>query len=466
MKSRRQPAEPYRIKSVEPIKLLSRHEREAKVAAANYNIFKIDAEDIYIDLLTDSGTAAMSNRQWAALMMGDESYAGARSFRKFESAIKDIFGKKYVIPCHQGRVAENLMFSTILKPGQYVPNNTHFDTTRGNCLHKGGIPLDFPCKESESDEPLKFKGNMDTARLEAFIKECGAEKIAVVIMTVTNNSAGGQPVSMANIRETSAICRRHGLLFYFDCARFAENAYFIKRDEAGYGNKSIKEIAQEMFSYCDGAMMSAKKDGLANMGGFLTLDDKDLFGRLTELLILIEGFSTYGGLTGRDMEVLAVGLEEVLNLDYLDFRIEQIAYLGAVLREAGMPIIEPTGGHAIFVDAGKLLGHIPPQQFPAQGLTVEFYVEGGIRTVEIGSLMFGGEDPDGGAEHLAPRELVRLAVPRRVFTNSHFDYVGDVASRIVARKQEIPGYKIVNQPRFLRHFTCDLAVIDGRTGRS
>jgi tyrosine phenol-lyase len=285
-------------------------------------------------------------------------------------------------------------------------------------------------------------------------------------MTVTNNSAGGQPVSMANIRETSAICRRHGLLFYFDCARFAENAYFIKRDEAGYGNKSIKEIAQEMFSYCDGAMMSAKKDGLANMGGFLTLDDKDLFGRLTELLILIEGFSTYGGLTGRDMEVLAVGLEEVLNLDYLDFRIEQIAYLGAVLREAGMPIIEPTGGHAIFVDAGKLLGHIPPQQFPAQGLTVEFYVEGGIRTVEIGSLMFGGEDPDGGAEHLAPRELVRLAVPRRVFTNSHFDYVGDVASRIVARKQEIPGYKIVNQPRFLRHFTCDLAVIDGRTGRS
>jgi tryptophanase len=466
MKSRRQPAEPYRIKSVEPIKLLSRHEREAKVAAANYNIFKIDAEDIYIDLLTDSGTAAMSNRQWAALMMGDESYAGARSFRKFESAIKDIFGKKYVIPCHQGRVAENLMFSTILKPGQYVPNNTHFDTTRGNCLHKGGIPLDFPCKESESDEPLKFKGNMDTARLEAFIKECGAEKIAVVIMTVTNNSAGGQPVSMANIRETSAICRRHGLLFYFDCARFAENAYFIKRDEAGYGNKSIKEIAQEMFSYCDGAMMSAKKDGLANMGGFLTLDDKDLFGRLTELLILIEGFSTYGGLTGRDMEVLAVGLEEVLNLDYLDFRIEQIAYLGAVLREAGMPIIEPTGGHAIFVDAGKLLSHIPPQQFPAQGLTVEFYVEGGIRTVEIGSLMFGGEDPDGGAEHLAPRELVRLAVPRRVFTNSHFDYVGDVASRIVARKQEIPGYKIVNQPRFLRHFTCDLAVIDGRTGRS
>jgi tyrosine phenol-lyase len=465
MKSRRQPAEPYRIKSVEPIRLLSRHEREAKVAAANYNIFKIDAEDIYIDLLTDSGTAAMSNRQWAALMMGDESYAGAKSFRRFESTVRDIFGKKYVIPCHQGRVAENLMFSTILKPGQYVPNNTHFDTTKGNCLHKGGIPLDFPCKESESDEPLKFKGNMDTKRLEAFIKECGTEKIAMVIMTVTNNSAGGQPVSMANIRETSAICRRHGLMFYFDCARFAENAYFIKRDEAGYGGKSIKEIAQEMFSYCDGAMMSAKKDALANMGGFIALDDKDLYDRLTELLILIEGYLTYGGLTGRDMEVLAVGLEEVLNLDYLDFRIEQIAYLGAVLKEAGMPIIEPTGGHAIFVDAGKLLGHIPPQQFPAQGLTVEFYIEGGIRTVEIGSLMFGGEEPDGG-EHLAPRELVRLAVPRRVFTNSHFDYVGDVASRIVARKQEIPGYKIVNQPKFLRHFTCDLAVIGGPKRKS
>lgn len=460
MRRNRQPAEPYRIKAVEAVRLQSRHKREELIAAARFNLFKIDAQDIYIDLLTDSGTAAMSNQQWAALMLGDESYAGARSFRKFESTIKGIFGKKFVIPCHQGRVAENLVFSNLLKKGQYVPNNTHFDTTRGNCLHKGGLPIDMPCRESHSDEPLPFKGNLDTRRLEAFIKEHGPEQVAMVIMTITNNSAGGQPVSMANIREVSEICHRFGLPFYYDCARFAENSYFIKRDEPGYARKSIREIAIEMFSYCDGAMMSAKKDGLANIGGFITLDDEQLYQKLTQHLILIEGFPTYGGLAGRDLEVVAVGLEEVLDFDYLDFRIEQVEYFGEKVKQAGMPIIEPTGGHAVFVDAARLLPHITPAQFPGHALAIEFYVEGSVRTVEIGSLMFGGIDPKTDQEFFAPRELVRMCLPRRVYTNSHIDYVAEVAEKIVARKDDIRGYRILRQSELLRHFTCDLAVCE------
>jgi len=456
----RQPAEPYRIKSVEAIKLKSRPERERLIVEARFNLFRIDAQDIYIDLLTDSGTSAMSNRQWAALMLGDESYAGAQSFRKFETTVRGLFGKRFVIPCHQGRVAENLVFSNLMKKGQYVPNNTHFDTTRGNCLHKGGIPIDLPCPESESDEALPFKGNMDTERLEHFITEHGPEQIAMVIMTITNNSAGGQPVSMANIREASEICHRHGLRFFFDCARFAENSYFIKRDEPGYAGRSIREIATEMFSYCDGAMMSAKKDGLANIGGFITLDDEDSYRRLTQHLILIEGFPTYGGLAGRDLEILAVGLEEVLDFDYLDFRIEQVKYFGQQVKAAGMPIIEPTGGHAVFVDAGKLLPHIPPGRFPGHSLAVEFYVEGGVRAVEIGSLMFGGIDPKTGQEFFAPRELVRMCLPRRVYTNSHVDYIADTAERIVSRKRDLKGYKVVKESEFLRHFTCELAVAE------
>ncbi|MBD3258754.1 tryptophanase [candidate division GN15 bacterium] len=463
MPRNRQPAEPYRIKSVESIRLLSRHEREQRIREANFNIFKVDAEDIYIDLLTDSGTAAMSNKQWAALMMGDESYAGARSFRRFEQTVQEVMGKRFVIPCHQGRVTENLMFTLMLKPGQFVPNNTHFDTTRGNCVHKGGVPVDLPCKASESNEAVPFKGNMDTAKLEDFILKHGREKIPMVIMTITNNSAGGQPVSMANIRETSDICRRHQIPFYFDCARFAENAFFIKRDETGYGNKPIPEIVHEMFSYVDGAMMSAKKDGLANIGGFITLDDEDLYHQLQELMILIEGFPTYGGLAGRDMDVLAVGLREVMDFDYLDFRIEQVEYFGAKLKAAGMPIIEPTGGHAIFVDAGRFLPHLTPGQFPGQGLTVEFYVEGGVRVVEIGSVMFGGRDADTGKEFFAPRELVRMALPRRVYTNSHLDYIAETAAKIAQRKDDIPGYTITRESRFLRHFTCDFAVEKSET---
>lgn len=457
MNKHRQPAEPYRIKSIEPIKLLSRGEREKRIVEAKYNIFRLDAPDIYIDLLTDSGTAAMSNRQWAALMMGDETYAGATSFRRFEKTVKDIFRKKFVIPCHQGRSAENLMFSTVVKPGMFVLNNTHFDTTRGNTLHKKGIPVDLPCREMASNDPLPFKGNMDTAKLEDFIRKNGRDKIAMVIMTITNNSVGGQPVSLGNIKAASAICKQHRVPFYFDCARFAENAYFIKRDEPGCENKSIREIVAEMFEACDGAMMSAKKDGLANIGGFIALNDESLYQQLTELMILIEGFPTYGGLAGRDLDALAVGFEEVLELDYLTFRINQVHYFGEKLKEAGMPIVEPTGGHAVFVDAGRYLPHIPAHEFPGQTLTIALYLEGGIRAVEIGSLMFGEEDAGTGETHAATRELVRLALPRRVYTNSHIDYIAEVAADITARKETLAGYKITRQSKYLRHFTCEMA---------
>jgi tyrosine phenol-lyase len=456
MIDRRQPSEPYRIKAVEPIRLLSREERLTRLQAAHYNVFKIDAVDIYIDLLTDSGTGSMSNSQWAALMMGDESYAGAISYRRFEATVREVFRKKLVIPVHQGRVAENLVFSTMMKKGQYVLNNTHFDTTRGNVLHKGGIPIDLPCLGSKLNDPIPFKGNMDSAALEQFIREHGRESIAMVIMTVTNNSSGGQPVSMANIHETSEICHRYGLPFFYDAARFAENCYFIKRDEPGFAARPIQEIAAEMFDACDGVMMSAKKDGLANMGGFIAIDDESWFGRITELMILIEGFPTYGGLTGRDLEALAVGLREVMSLDYLKFRVDQIRYFGDKIKQAGMPIIEPTGGHAVFIDAGRLLPQIPADQFPGQSVTVAFYLEGGVRTVEIGSTMFGGYDRATGKSLTAPRELVRMAVPRRTYTNSHFDYVAETAERIVRQKDSIPGYRIVRETEYLRHFTCEL----------
>ncbi|HWR83874.1 MAG TPA: tryptophanase [Candidatus Deferrimicrobium sp.] len=460
MSESHQPAEPFRIKAVEPIACLPRSEREKRLLAAKYNIFRLDAADIYVDLLTDSGTSAMSARQWAALMMGDESYAGATSFRKFEKTVQDIFGKQKVIPCHQGRSAENLLFSAVVKKGQYVINNTHFDTTRANTIHKGGIPVDLPCPEVHSPEPLPFKGNMDVVSLERFIREHGASAIALVIMTVTNNSVGGQPVSMSNIKETSAVCKRHGIPFFFDCARFAENCYFIRRDEPGYANKSIRQIAAEMFAACDGVMMSAKKDALANIGGFIALDDENWYQRVADLMIIVEGFPTYGGLAGRDLEVLAVGLEEVMDVNYLDFRVRQVAYLGSGLKGVGMPIVEPTGGHAVFVDAGQLLPHIPSAQFPGQAVTVEFYREGGVRVVEIGSLMFGGIDPVSGESLSATRELVRLALPRRVYTNSHYDYVAATAERIVARKDALSGYKIIRQSPLLRHFTCDLAPLE------
>jgi tryptophanase len=460
VKRNRQPAEPYRIKSIEQIKLLPRHEREEKIAAANYNLFKLDAPDVYIDLLTDSGTGAMSAKQWAALMLGDESYAGATSFRNFEKTIKEIFRKKYVVPCHQGRAAENMVFSVIDTENKYVLNNTHFDTTMGNVLHKRGFPVDLPSPDSKSPEPLKFKGNMDAESLEHFITQNGAEQIALVMMTVTNNSVGGQPVSMENIAQVSEICHRHGLLFFMDCARFAENSFFIKKDEKGYAQKTIKEIAREMFEHCDGVMMSAKKDGLANIGGFIAVNDENIYRRLTELMVIIEGFPTYGGLAGRDLEVIACGLEEVLDFDYLDFRIDQVKYFGEKMIAAGLPIVEPTGGHAVFLDAGRLLPHIPPEQFPGQTLAVELYKEGGIRGVEIGTLMLGGTDPKTGKWRNAPMEMVRLALPRRVYTNSHIEYVAETAGRIVSSKDKLKGYKIARSSSILRHFTCDLLPLE------
>ncbi len=452
----RQPVEPFRIKAIESIRLPEPAERIERLKAARYNLFKLDAEEIFIDLLTDSGTAAMSNKQWSQMMLGDESYAGAQSFRRFEKAVQDIFGKRLIIPCHQGRVAENLIFSTLMKPGQYVLNNTHFDTTRGNVLHKGGIPIDLPSVDAQLDRPVPFKGNMDTVSLESFLTQHGRDQVAMVILTITNNSIGGNPVSMANIREVSEICRKHRVLFYFDCARFAENSYFIWRDEPGFRKFDIPEIARQMFSYCDGVMMSAKKDGLANMGGFIALDDEDLFRRLTELEVLIEGFPTYGGLAGRDLDILAVGLNEAMQLDYLEYRVGQIAYFGQQLKSVGMPIIEPTGGHAVFIDAGKLLSHLGPDDFPAQSLACAFYIEGAVRPVEIGSLMFGGIDPETGKRVHAPRELVRMAVPRRVYSNTHLDYVVSVAEKIVQKKSELPGYRITRESPFLRHFTCEM----------
>ena len=459
MSRKRQQAEPYRIKSIEQIKLLSRDQRLKRIREAKFNTFKLDASDVYIDLLTDSGTTAMSNKQWAAIMMGDESYAGSDSFKRFKKTVNEIFCKKFLIPCHQGRAAENLLFSVLVSEGSYVLNNTHFDTTRANTLLKKALAVDFPSPESFTNQDYRFKGNMDNQRLESFISEKGAEKISLVITTVTNNSVGGQPVSMSNIKETSAICKKYNIPFYFDCARFAENCYFIKTEEPGYEDMSIISIANEMFDLCDGVMMSAKKDGLVNTGGFITLDDEKLYQRLTELLIVIEGFSTYGGLAGRDIDALAVGLTEVIDFDYLDFRIDQIRYFGELMKESGMPIVEPIGGHAVFVDAGQLLPHIPDHQFPGQALAVALYVEGGVRTVELGSLMFGGTDPNTGQKFTARRELVRLALPRRVYTNSHIQYIAETAKTIFDQKEKLTGFEIKKQSAFLRHFTCELGIL-------
>ena len=461
------PIEPFRIKATEPISLLPYEVRIKRIEEAGYNIFRLRAEDIFIDFLTDSGTGAMSQYQWAGLMIGDESYACGRNWFHFETTVKNIFQKRFVLPCHQGRVAENLLFSTILKKGDYVPNNTHFDTTRANTMHKGGIAVDLPCPQlDDEDSEFPFKGNMDADALRAFIRKVGPAKIPVVVLTLTNNSVGGQPVSMANIAEVKQICAQHHIPLFFDAARFAENAYFIKKHEPGFENRTIKAIAQEMCAHADGIMMSAKKDGLANMGGFLAVNDEELAGRLKELLILIEGFPTYGGLNGRDLEAIAIGLMEVLNEDYLEYRTGQIAYLGRMLQRAGCPIVTPTGGHAVFIDAGKLLPHIGPQQFPGQSLTVEFYRRGGIRVVEIGSLMFGGEDPNTGETISPKRELVRLAIPRRVYTNTHMEYVADIAGEIFKEKDNLRGYEIVQEPTFLRHFTCTMREMAGNPART
>ncbi|MBD3382010.1 MAG: tryptophanase [candidate division Zixibacteria bacterium] len=455
------PIEPYRVKVVEPIKMTTRHERELIIQKAHFNIFNVRSEDIFIDLLTDSGTSAMSDNQWAGMMVGDEAYAGCRNYHNFVRTLQEITGFKHIIPVHQGRVAENLLFSTVLKKGDYVPNNTHFDTTRGNTLHKGGIPIDLIIKagkDPKSNHP--FKGNMDISALEDFIIAKGKEKIPVIFMTLTNNSCGGQPVSMENIRQTRDICSKYNIPLFFDAARYAENAYFIQKREEGYRNKSIKEIAQEMFAYADGCCMSAKKDGLVNMGGFVGLNNDELEQKMTNLMILIEGFRTYGGLTGRDMEAIARGLIEALDEEYLHHRIEQVEYLGKELDKIGVPYVKPTGGHAVFVDAGSLLGHIPRDKFPAQSLVIALYREGGIRAVEIGGLMFAQKDPETGEVIYPALELVRLAIPRRVYTVSHLKYIAHTFKKVMEYKDKLSGFEITYEPEYLRHFTMHLKEIN------
>ncbi len=444
--------EPFRIKTVEPIRRTTRDERIAAIQAAGYNPFLLKAEDVLIDLLTDSGTGAMSSRQWAGMMMGDESYAGARSFFKFEAAVKDITGFKHVMPTHQGRAAERILFGSALKPGDIVPNNTHFDTTRANIEYRGAVALDIPIPEARQPEVYHpFKGNMDLEKLEQVLKEHPGQ-VPMVMVTVTNNSGGGQPVSMANIRGISEIAHRYGVPFFIDACRFAENAWFIKMREEGYADKTPLEIAREMFSYADGATMSAKKDGMANIGGFLAMNDDELAQKCRNMEILGEGFPTYGGLAGYDLEAIAVGLYEALNEDYLRYRIRSIAYLGERMKQVGIPLIEPTGGHAVYIDARRLLPHIPWNEYPAWALSLVLYIEGGIRSVEIGSVMFGRQ-PDG-SEKPAAMELVRMAFPRRVYTQSHVDYLAEVLEYIKDLAPRIRGVRTVEEPPVLRHFTA------------
>jgi tyrosine phenol-lyase len=450
--------EPFRIKSVEPIRMTTAAEREARLRAASYNAFLLRSEDVLIDLLTDSGTSAMSSEQWAAVMRGDESYAGSPSFYRFEEAVRDIFGFRYVLPTHQGRAAERILFSVMCKPGDAVPSNTHFDTTRANVEFTGARAVDLVIPEGRQPQTQHpFKGNMDVAALERLIDEEGQARIPLCMLTVTNNSGGGQPVSMANIRAVSAVCRRHGIPLYIDACRFAENAYFIKLREEGYAARTPIEIAREMFSFADGATMSAKKDGLANIGGFLASNDAAVALEERNLLILTEGFPTYGGLAGRDLEAIAVGLHEALAEDYLVYRITSTTYLGRHIAEQGVPIVQPPGGHAVYIDAAALFPQIPPRELPGQALVVELYREAGIRAVEIGTVMFGRRDPATGEESTAPMELVRLAIPRRVYTQSHVDYVVEAILNVHARRQQVRGYRFVEQAPYLRHFSARFA---------
>ena len=455
------PIEPFRIKVVEPVKLLEPVERDRMIRNAGFNVFKLPAESIFIDLLTDSGTSAMSDNQWAGMMIGDESYAGCRNFYHLKETVKSVFDFDYILPTHQGRAAENILFHTLAKKGDVIPSNIHFDTTRANIEFIGAVALDCVIDEGlipELEHP--FKGNMDPKKLERVIEEQGKDKIPMVALTITNNSGGGQPVSIKNIKEISQICKKHNLRLFVDAARFAENAYFIKLRERGYGNKSVPEIVREMFSYTDGCWVSAKKDAMVNIGGFIALRDRELFQKLQNLLILQEGFPTYGGLAGRDLEAIARGLRDVLREEYLQYRIQHTAYLGNMIADAGIPIVKPIGGHAVYIDAKKFLPRLPQSKFPGQALTVALYREAGIRAIEIGSLMFAKRDQRTGKWIYPELELVRLAIPRRVYTASHLEYVAEAVISIRDKKETLKGLKLVYEPPLLRHFTATMEEID------
>lgn len=446
--------EPFRIKSVEPLRMTSVSEREFFLKKANYNLFALNSDDVLIDLLTDSGTSAMSTKQWAGIQMGDESYAGSPSFYRFERALKELAPFKHIIPTHQGRAAEKILFSILSdnKHDQIIPNNTHFDTTRANIESTGSQALDLVQQQGLDPQlDLPFKGDIDLIRLRDLLETKG-EQVPIVMLTITNNSGGGQPVSMENIRQTKALCQEFGKPLFLDACRFAENAYFIKLREVGYQDKTPKEIVQEIFSYADGMIMSAKKDALVNMGGWLALNDDDLAMKARNILILTEGFPTYGGLSGRDLEAMAVGLEEIVEEDYLHYRITSTAYFGNALDKLGIPIVKPVGGHAVYIDARAMLPHIDPHDYPGQALAIEMYRLGGIRSCEIGTVMFG-QQPDG-SEKLAAMDLVRMAIPRRVYTQSHIDYCIECLAEIHANKNTLCGVSISWQPPMLRHFTC------------
>jgi tryptophanase len=452
--------EPFKIKTVEPLRMTSRAERERILATAGYNLFSVRAEDVLIDLLTDSGTAAMSARQWAGLIDGDESYAGARSFYRFEKVVRDLTGFKHIIPTHQGRAAEKILFALLGGPGKIIPNNTHFDTTRANIEVSGAEAADLPVKEALVPALVKdFKGNMDITALERLLKQKGPEHVPLVMITVTNNSCAGQPVSMGCIRRVSDLCRSYKIPFFLDACRFAENAWFIKMREPGCKGRSVKQLAQEMFSYADGCTMSGKKDGLVNIGGFLAVNDDDLARRARNILVVTEGFPTYGGLAGRDLEAFAQGLEEVVDEDYLRYRIRSTEYVVEKLDALGVPVFKPAGGHAVYLDATAFLPHVPPQHFPGQALACALYLEGGIRACEIGSVMFGRTDPATGEFHPAMLELVRLAIPRRVYTQSHMDYAVECIAEVFARRDSIRGVRIVQEPPILRHFTASFELL-------